>query len=93
MFDPWVGKIPWRKEWLTTLVLLPGILWTKEPGELQSMEPQRVGHNWETDMHRYTHIYNIDRHRYLYILHISIPIFIYLFIPILLYLYPSIYLS
>ena len=25
--------------------ILPGILWTKEPGRLQSMEPQRVGPN------------------------------------------------
>ena len=24
MFDPWVGKIPWRGEWLPTLVSLPG---------------------------------------------------------------------
>ena len=23
-FDPWVGKIPWRKEWQPTLVFLPG---------------------------------------------------------------------
>ena len=23
-FDPWVGKIPWRREWLPTSVLLPG---------------------------------------------------------------------
>ena len=23
-FDPWVGKIPWRKEWPPTPVLLPG---------------------------------------------------------------------
>ena len=23
-FDPWVGKIPWRKEWLPTLVFWPG---------------------------------------------------------------------
>ena len=22
--DPWVGKIPWRREWLPTPVLLPG---------------------------------------------------------------------
>ena len=22
--DPWVGKIPWRKEWLLTPVFLPG---------------------------------------------------------------------
>ena len=23
-FNPWVRKIPWRREWLPTLVLLPG---------------------------------------------------------------------
>ena len=22
-FDPWVGKIPWRREWLPTPVFLP----------------------------------------------------------------------
>ena len=22
--DPWVGKIPWRREWLSTLVFWPG---------------------------------------------------------------------
>ena len=24
MFFPWVGKIPWRSEWLTIPVFLPG---------------------------------------------------------------------
>ena len=24
MFDPWVVKIPWRREWLPTPVFLPG---------------------------------------------------------------------
>ena len=23
-FDPWVGKIPWRREWQPTPVFLPG---------------------------------------------------------------------
>ena len=23
-FDPWVGKIPWRREWLPTPVFMPG---------------------------------------------------------------------
>ena len=23
-FDPWVGKSPWRREWLPTPVFLPG---------------------------------------------------------------------
>ena len=48
-FDPWVGKIPWRRAWQPTPVLLPGkFLWTEEPGGLQSMGLQKVGHDWET---------------------------------------------
>ena len=23
-FDPWVGKLPWRRKWQLTLVFLPG---------------------------------------------------------------------
>ena len=43
MFDPWVGKISWRKAWHPTPVFLPGESpWTEEPGELQSMGSQRV---------------------------------------------------
>ena len=46
-FNPWVGKIPWRRAWEPTPVFLPGeSWWTEEPGGLQSMELQRVGHNW-----------------------------------------------
>ena len=45
-FDPWVGKIPWRREWQTTPVVLPGKSHeTEEPGGLQAMESQRVGHD------------------------------------------------
>ena len=37
-FNPWVGKIPWIREWLPTPVFLPGESpWTEEPGGLQSM--------------------------------------------------------
>ena len=44
-FDPWVGKIPWRRAWQPTPAFLPGESpWTEEPGRLQSMELQRVGH-------------------------------------------------
>ena len=31
-FDPWVGKIPWRRKWQRTPV--PGESWTEEPGGL-----------------------------------------------------------
>ena len=37
-FDPWVGKIPWRRAWKPTPVFLPGESpWTEEPGGLQSI--------------------------------------------------------
>ena len=40
-FDPWVGKIPWRRAWLPPPVFLPGASpWTEEPGRLQSMGSQ-----------------------------------------------------
>ena len=40
-FDPWVGKIPWRRAWQPTPVLLPGESpWTEEPGGLQFVGSQ-----------------------------------------------------
>ena len=48
-FNPWVGKIPWRRVWQPTPVFLPGESpWKEEPGRLQSMGLQRVGHNLST---------------------------------------------
>ena len=45
-FNPWVGKILWRREWQPTPVSLPKeFLHTEEPGRLQSMGFQRVGHD------------------------------------------------
>ena len=40
-------KTPWRRSWQPTPVFLPGESpWTEEPNGLQSIESQRVGHNW-----------------------------------------------
>ena len=36
-FDPWVGKIPWRKKWQPTPVFLPGN--SHEQGSLVSYSP------------------------------------------------------
>ena len=48
-FDPWVRKIPLEKEMAThSSILAWRIPWTKEPGELQSMGSQRVGHDLAT---------------------------------------------
>ena len=49
-FNPWVGKIPWRRAWQPTPVFLPG----ESHGQrslvgLQSMGSQRVGHDWATE--------------------------------------------
>ena len=45
-FGAWVGKIPWKRAWQSTPVFLPGEPpWTEEPGGLQSMGLQRVGHD------------------------------------------------
>ena len=46
-FDSWVGKIPWRRNWQPTLVLLPGKSHgrRKKPGGRQSMGLHRVGHD------------------------------------------------
>ena len=42
-FDPWVGKIPWRRKWWHTPVFLLGEpQWTEESSRLQSMGSQSV---------------------------------------------------
>ena len=53
MQEIWVGKI-WRRAWQPTPVFLPGeSQWTEEPGGLQSMISQRVGHDWATKLPLY----------------------------------------
>ena len=50
-FDPWVGKIPWRRKWQHTPVILPGESHGEEPGGIQSMGSQRAGHAERLSMH------------------------------------------
>ena len=46
-FDPWVGKIPWRRKMAThSSTCAWTIPWTEEPGRLQSIGWKRVGHDW-----------------------------------------------
>ena len=49
-FQPWVGKIPWRRKWQPTPVFMPGKSHGErdptETGRLQPMESQRVGYDW-----------------------------------------------
>ena len=53
MWETWVQPLGqedlWRRKWQPTPVFLPGESpWTEEPGRLQLMGSQRVGHNWVT---------------------------------------------
>ena len=43
-FNPWVGKIPWRRKWQPTSVFLPGESHglSEEPGGLQFMGLQEL---------------------------------------------------
>ena len=52
-FNTWVGKIPWRRTWHPTRIILPGrIPWTKEPGRLWSVGLQRAGHHGSDLAHK-----------------------------------------
>ena len=45
-FDPWVGKIPWRRVWQPLQCFAWRTPWTEEPGRLWCMGSQRAGHDW-----------------------------------------------
>ena len=49
MFDPWVGKIPWRREWLPTPVFLPGEFHGQRSLVGYSPGGRRVGRDLETN--------------------------------------------
>ena len=62
-FIPWDRKIPWKRAWQPTPVFFR-ILWTEEPGRLQSMGSQRVGHDWaakHTPCYTYTYYNHIKK--------------------------------
>ena len=53
MQETWVWSLGWedhwRRTWQPTSIFLPGESpWTEEPGGLQSMGLQRIGHDWMT---------------------------------------------
>ena len=53
-FNPWVGKIPWRRAWQPTPILLPGESpWTEEPGGLQSIGSQ--SQTWQKQLSMHAH--------------------------------------
>ena len=59
MWETWVRSLgredPLEKEMAThSSILAWRILWMEEPGRLQSMGSQRVGHDWATSLHFFT---------------------------------------
>ena len=60
---PGSGRAPWRRKWQPTPVFLPGKSHgqTEQPGVLQSMGLQRVGHDWATSLSlwRWFHLFFI----------------------------------
>ena len=68
-FNPWIGKILWRKTQQSTPVFLAGQSHGQSgPGGLQSMGLQRAGQNWVTNTHMSTHLtlFKIEQHKSLY---------------------------
>ena len=58
-FNPWVRKIPLEEGMATySSILAWRIPWTEEPGGLQSIELQRIGHDKRFSPHTYIYIYN-----------------------------------
>ena len=53
-FDPWVRKMPRRRVWHHTPVILAWRTpWTEEPVRLQSIWSQRVGQDWSDIAHNW----------------------------------------
>ena len=59
-FDPWVGKIPWRRKCQPTSILAWRIPWTEEPAGLPSKGSQIVGQNW-SDLTPHTRLSNLPK--------------------------------
>ena len=56
-FNPWVGKISWRRAWQPIPVFLPGKSpWTEKPGKLQFMGLQRVDTNERLNTAQHTKV-------------------------------------
>ena len=70
-FAPWVGKVPWRREWLPTPVILPGKP-HRQRSLVGSMELQRIRHHRATNALVFTSDAQMDRIvLYMYILALS----------------------
>ena len=60
-FDPWVGKIPWRRAWQPTPVFFPGVFCPMDRGDLQATV-HRVAQNQTQLKQLSTHISQHEIH-------------------------------
>ena len=58
-FDPWVGKIPWRRAWQPTPVFLPGE--SHGQGSLEGYSPQGHKESDMTEATKHSTAYNKDK--------------------------------
>ena len=86
-FNPWVGKIPWRRKWLSTPVFLPG----EFHGQKSLEGSQRVGHDWVTNNLQSTTFTKVTDLWVLLFLFIVFYCYFYLFIVYCLYIIVIIY--
>ena len=71
--ETWVQSLGWEdpleKEMVThSSILAWKISWTEEPGGLQSMGSQRVGHDWATNTYLLTYNLRISLREWLFII-------------------------
>ena len=60
-FDPWVGKIPWRRKWQPALVFLPGE--THEQRSLVGYSPWGRKNQTQLSDHTHTHKLHMEHRR------------------------------
>ena len=68
-FAPWVGRIPWRREWLLTPGFLPGKSQGQRSrvGYMLSTGPLRVGHNLATNQEQWEFSHRLPNKELLYL--------------------------
>ena len=60
-FDPWVGKIPWRREWQPTAVFLPGKFHGQRSLVGYSPRDHRVEHDLATEQQQQINLCKVPR--------------------------------
>ena len=65
-FDPWVGKMPWRRKWQPIPVFLPGESHGQKSCGLQSIGSQRVRHDWG-DLAQYNLYWESENQRFIFL--------------------------